>query len=284
MFPLRDLLAQLSEQLDAANIDTPLLDARLLVGLAMGLDRQVYPHEDFALNADMMARLDKLTARRMMGEPISRIRGWREFWSMRFNLSRACLDPRPDSETLVSAALEFRENMESSPLIMDYGTGSGCLLLAVLSEWPEARGTGLDFNSDAIATAAANADYHGLSDRAQFMVSDWCTEIDEDIKADIILANPPYIPTAELPRLEREVRDYDPYLALDGGEDGLDAWQAIIPKIAYRLSSQGTALVEIGMGQESAVIELAMQYGLILCGQWHDISGILRVLGLTKIK
>ena len=281
---LKATLAKLTAQLDAAGIDTPLLDARLLAGLAMGLDRQVYGHEDIPLDADMMTRLEAFVVRRLSGEPISRMRGWREFWSMRFDISAACLDPRPDSETLVAAALEHRQQVTTTPLIMDYGTGSGCLLLAVLSEWPMATGIGLDLNPDAIAMAMANAERHGLNGRTQMLASHWCDAVEPDIKADVILANPPYIPTADVQELDRDVRDFDPDLALDGGGDGLDAWRVLLPRIERRLTSDGVALVEIGKGQEDAVSALAQASGLDCNRHWPDLSGTLRVLGLIKAK
>jgi release factor glutamine methyltransferase len=281
---LKATLAQLAAQLDAAEIDTPVLDARLLVGLALGLDRQIYPHEDINLTADTLNQLNTLVDRRLSGEPISRMRGWREFWSMRFDISPACLDPRPDSETLVAAALEQRQVFHSSPLIIDYGTGSGCLLLAVLSEWPEATGIGLDLNPDAIVMAISNAGRHELETRTQMLVSNWCDAIDAGIKADIILANPPYIPTPDMQKLDKDVRDFDPDLALDGGDDGLYAWRALLPRIEQRLSSGGIALVEIGKGQEKAISALAGVSALVVTHQWHDLSGTLRVLGLIKTK
>lgn len=281
---LKATLAKLTAQLDVAGIHTPLLDARLLAGLAMGLDRQVYGHEDIPFDADMMTRLDAFVARRLTGEPISRMRGWREFWSMRFDISSACLDPRPDSETLVAAALEHRQQVTTTPLIMDFGTGSGCLLLAVLSEWPTATGIGLDLNPDAIAMAMANAERHGLNGRTQMLASHWCDAVEPDIKADVILANPPYIPTAEVYELDRDVRDFDPDLALDGGGDGLDAWRVLLPRIERRLTFDGVALVEIGKGQEDAVSALAQASGLDCNRHWPDLSGTLRVLGLIKAK
>lgn len=284
MSGLKATLAQLTTQLDAAGIDTPVLDARLLAGLALGLDRQVYPHEDINPTTDMLNQLGVLVARRLCGEPISRMRGWREFWSMRFDISPACLDPRPDSETLVAAALEQQQDFHSTPLIIDYGTGSGCLLLAILSEWRAATGIGLDLNPDAITMAVSNAGRHNLEKRTQMLVSNWCDVIDADIKADIILANPPYIPTPDMQKLDKDVRDFDPHLALDGGYDGLYAWRALLPRIEQRLTSRGIALVEIGKGQQTAVLELAKASGLMLARQWHDLSGTLRVLGLIKTK
>ena len=284
MTTLGALLSQLTAQLKMADIEMPLLDARLLVGLALGQDRQVYAHEDMVLDADTMARLDAMLARRLAGVPISRIRGWREFWSMRFDLSPDCLDPRPDSETLVAAALEQQKHQPTAPLIMDYGTGSGCLLLAILSEWHEASGIGLDKSPDAITTATANARYHQLNKRARYVVSDWCAAIKKDMKADIIISNPPYIPTNVIKALKSEVRDYDPPLAIDGGSDGYAAWRVILPKISARLKPEGMALVEIGKGQDCSVIALAQDVGLICHQQWRDLSGIIRVLGLIKMQ
>jgi len=219
---LAKVMATLAQRLEASGAETPMLDARVLMGLALGLDRPVYGHEDFDLDDEAMAKLDGFMARREAGEPVSRIRGWREFWSMRFALGPACLDPRPDSETLVSAAIEkCCQKSNQSLNILDYGTGSGCLLLAVLSESPQAKGIGVDQQAEAIAVAQSNARYHQLDNRVKLLVSNWCDALTSDDKADLILANPPYIPSLEIESLSREVRCFDPILALDGGADGI---------------------------------------------------------------
>lgn len=280
---LAKVMATLAQRLEASGAETPMLDARVLMGLALGLDRPVYGHEDFDLDDEAMAKLDGFMARREAGEPVSRIRGWREFWSMRFALGPACLDPRPDSETLVSAAIEkCRQKSNQSLNILDYGTGSGCLLLAVLSESPKAKGIGVDQQAEAIAVAQSNARYHQLDNRVRMLVSNWCDALTSDDKADLILANPPYIPSLEIKSLSREVRCFDPILALDGGVDGLTAWRELMPRIGQRLSPGGTALLEIGQGQEHDIAALADAHGLSVEEVWRDLAGILRVMEINN--
>ncbi len=280
---LAKVISTLAQRLEVSGAEAAMLDARLLIGLALGLDRPVYGHEDFELDADTLARLDELVVRREAGEPVSRIRGWREFWSMRFTLSPACLDPRPDSETLVSAAIEKYRHISDKPItILDYGTGSGCLLLAVLSECRDAKGIGVDQQVEAIAAAQTNAQYHQLDDRAKMMVSHWCDALAPEEKADLILANPPYIPTLDISGLSREVRCFDPVMALDGGADGLMAWRELMPRIGQRLTPNGAALLEIGQGQEHDIAALAAAHGLSVDDVWHDLSGILRVMAINN--
>jgi release factor glutamine methyltransferase len=280
---LAKVISTLSRRLEASGAESALLDARILTGLALGLDRPVYGHEDFELDAAATSRLDALAMRREAGEPVSRMRGWREFWSMRFILSPACLDPRPDSETLVRAAIEKCRQKTGKPLkILDYGTGSGCLLLAVLSECKEAEGIGVDRQPEAISTALANARYHKLDDRIRLLVSHWCDALVDEEKADIILANPPYIPSADIDALSREVRFHDPILALDGGADGLMAWRELMPRICQRLLPDGIALLEIGQGQEREIAALAEAHGLSVGEGWHDLAGILRVMAINN--
>lgn len=280
---LAKVMATLAQRLEASGVETPMLDARVLTGLALGLDRPVYGHEDFALDDEAMARLDAFAARREAGEPVSRIRGWREFWSMRFALGPACLDPRPDSETLVSAAIEkYRQRSGKSLHILDYGTGSGCLLLAVLAECPDAKGTGVDQQAEAIAVAQSNARHHHLDDRVRMLVSNWCDALAAQEQADLILANPPYIPSLEIKSLSREVRCFDPIVALDGGADGLMAWRELMPRIRQRLAPDGIALLEIGQGQEHDLAALADAHGLSVGEVWHDLAGILRVMAINK--
>ncbi len=281
---MRGVIAPYAERLAEAGVAVPWLEARLLVGLALG--GAVYSHEDVVLDAVAEARLEALLVRRLKGEPLSRMRGWREFWSMRFGINDACLDPRPDSEVLVAAAIAYCHASSKAQLnIWDYGTGSGCLLLAVLAHCQNAHGLGaaglgLDCQKGAIAMAQKNALAHRLA--AKWLVSHWCDALDENAQADVILANPPYIATPELAGLAREVRDFEPLLALDGGVDGLGAWRQLMPRFVRRLGADGAAFVEIGAGQESAVIGLAACHDLCVKATYRDINGIIRVLEFTK--
>lgn len=272
-----------SRRLAAGGIETPRLDAQVLVGLALGLDRPVFSHEDKAIDRDATRRLAGFLKRRLAGEPVSRIRGSREFRSLDFALSAACLDPRADSETLVEAAIELMPSADSEkPLVIDYGTGSGCLVIAVLDACPAASGIGLDIAGDAVEMAALNAARLGVGDRVRMLVSNWCDALADDLRADLILANPPYIPAGDMERLAVEVRDHDPVLALDGGTDGLDAYRQLMPRFRKRLKPQGAALVEVGAGQRDALMELAASSGLVCTAERHDLGGRVRALVLAR--
>ncbi|XDZ65417.1 peptide chain release factor N(5)-glutamine methyltransferase [Alphaproteobacteria bacterium LSUCC0684] len=274
---LKNVSSRLASGRPEGAIDSPVRDARLLLALALGREDAVLPHETITMTAEAEARLEACVGRRLSGEPLSRLRGWREFYSLRFGLSPATLDPRPDSECLVDQALAwFGAHPVPAPKVLDFGTGSGCLLLAVLNAIPDAHGTGVDLAPEAVDQAALNARGLGLDDRARFLTSDWDKELAG--KFLIILANPPYIPTGDLAGLMPEVRDHDPELALDGGRDGGDCWRRLLPAIARKLEKDGRAFVEIGAGQEEMVASLAGESGLVHVGQARDLGGIIRCL------
>ena len=246
--------------LAAAGVENPPREARLLMALADG---------DPAL-------FETLLRRRVAREPYARIAGRREFWSLDFALSPDTLDPRPDSETLIEAALAAFPDRAASLRVLDFGTGSGCLLLAFLSERPNATGIGVDILPGAVDAARANAATLGLAGRAQFRVGDWGGGLDGP--ADVILANPPYIPSAEIAGLEPEVAAYDPRTALDGGPDGLAAYRRLAGPVARLLIPEGLAFVEIGAGQAGPVEALMAEAGLTLAAQRADLSGVVRCL------
>jgi release factor glutamine methyltransferase len=217
--------------------------------------------------------------RRIGGEPVSRIRGWREFWTLRLELAPATLDPRPDSETIVAAALAATDAGKPCR-ILDLGCGTGALLLACLSERPDATGTGVDIAGEAVETATRNAGKNGLAARADFVIGDFSDPGVAPGLYDLILCNPPYIPAGEIDGLAAEVARFDSRLALDGGDDGLDCWRAVLPRIAAGLSSGGRACLEIGAGQEDAVLDLAARAGLFEIVREKDLAGICRCLVL----
>lgn len=282
----RAILLPAQARLHDAGIESAALDARLLLGLALGRDDAVLPHE--SLFDWTAARGDTFAAflhRRLAGEPVSRIRGWREFWSLRFALSPETLDPRPDSETIVATALAWAHERHDAPLrLLDLGSGSGALLLACLSELPSASGVGVDISAGAVRTAAANAAQLGLDGRAAFLEGDFAsTDIGGD-GFDLILCNPPYIPKAEIGGLAREVADFDPYTALDGGDDGLESWRRLMPRMAEGLAPGGRAFVEIGAGQQTKVTALAAAVGLQVVDAAADMGGIVRCLVFTAAR
>ena len=217
--------------------------------------------------------------RRCDREPPSHLTGEREFWSLPFRVSAAVLDPRPDSETLVEAALQKFADSEAQFSVLDLGTGSGCLLLSVLKHRPMANGVGVDLSSDALEIAAWNAARLGLSQRVRFIRADWGAGLGSTF--DLILCNPPYIATGDLEKLEPEVKRFEPRDALDGGGDGLDAYRKLFPQFADLLQSDGVALVEIGAGQTTGVTEIANKFGLQISHVYRDLAGIDRCLAVT---
>ena len=278
----RNILQSLEQTMEAAGIASAKTDARCLLGLALGRDTPVLPHEDLSpLDEGCQRHLLAMLERRLAGEPISRIRGWREFWSLRFAISQSTLDPRPDSETMVEAAVTWaiaNPAQMSTLRCLDLGTGSGCLILALLSELPQATGIGIDVSLDAIGVAAANAKSLGLCDRVLFHQHSFCDDLSNFGNFDIILSNPPYIRTSDIAGLEVDVRDFDPALALDGGVDGMECWRGLLPRLGEPLSDQGVAFVEIGKGQEAAIVQLASNANLELVKSHRDLSDVIRCL------
>lgn len=266
--------------LRAAGIDTAALDARLLVCAATGLTHEaLVARGGDTLAPDAATRLSGYVARRVQGEPVSRIKGVREFYGRDFRIDARTLDPRPDTETLVGAVLDLagRKGWVGRPLdILDLGTGSGCILLTLLAELPEARGLGTDISLGALRVAVRNASLFGLSGRAWFAAANWFEGLEG--RFDFIVSNPPYIMTGEIAGLAPEVAAHDPRGALDGGADGLDAYRAIAARATAFLTPGGYLLVEIGAGQAEAVLELFGAAGLAVDGDSLrlDLAGRLR--------
>lgn len=273
----RRLLVQTLKQ---AGIEEPEADARLLVAHALKLDRAALTaHGERALTPDQIQTIAALAARRLKREPVSRIFGSKEFWSLTLAVTEAVLVPRPETETVVEAALDIvdRDGTRMERLrILDIGTGSGAIVLALLSELPNATGTATDISAAALDIARGNAERLGLLPRATFMV---CNIADSVSGAfDLIVSNPPYIAHDDIAGLPPEVREYDPALALDGGSDGLDAYRAIADAACRLLAPGGWLIVELGAGQEAAVAKLFAKTGLSVCPARHDLAGIPRAL------
>ena len=262
---------------------TPDLDARLLVGHVLGLDATgLVVHAARPVGAAEVERVLALTARRAAGEPVARITGSKGFWTLDLALSRETLVPRPDTETLVAVVLERvrAEGRAGEALtILDLGTGSGAILLALLSELPRATGVGIDRSEGAVRTARGNAERHGLAGRARFAVGDWMAAIRG--RFDCVVSNPPYVPRAEIRGLAVDVRDFDPDMALDGGVDGLQAYRRILAGLEDVLADGGTACFEVGKGQASAVSRLALDDGWTT-GIHADLAEIDRVVELRR--
>ncbi len=265
-----------ARRLAAAGIEDARREARLLLAEATGWEAAaIIAYPERPLSADQSRRLTKLVRRRAGREPLSRILGWREFWSLRFALGPDTLDPRPDSETLVGAALELVDRNKALS-VLDLGTGTGCLLLAFLSEAPNAQGLGVDLSNGALAIAEANARSLGLVGRARFRQGDWSGGLDR--RFDLILCNPPYIPVGDIDGLAPEVAKFDPVLALAGGPDGLDAYRRLSDELPRLLLPGGLAILEIGDGQEASAAAILAGSGLVFRGCRRDLAGIARCL------
>jgi len=273
----------LTARLRAHGIESAELDVRILTGAVLNLDLTgLIGASERILTGDESHALGAFAQRRLDGEPVARIIGAKEFWGLPLTLSADTLVPRPDTETIVEAALEMigAESRRNQPLrIADLGTGSGAILLALLSELPNAYGVATDISLAALKTAKNNAAKLGLADRAGFVACDYASALSDSF--DLIVSNPPYIPTADITALDIEVRAHDPLRALDGGPDGLDAYRLIAPAAARLLTPGGLLVVEVGHDQSDDVASLMVTAGLTLQGPAKaDLAGIQRaVLG-----
>jgi release factor glutamine methyltransferase len=258
-------LRALVQRFRECGLDTPELDARILIAAALGVERStLIAAPDRRLSAADRDRIVSFAARRMAREPVSRILGHREFFGRLFELQPSTLDPRPDTEIIVEAALEFARQgpvpAGQSPRVLDAGTGTGAILISILAELPSATGVGIDIDGGALAVATRNAERHRVADRAQFLRSDWFCNVADTF--DLIVSNPPYIRSDAIAALEPEVAAHDPRAALDGGKDGLDAYRAILEDVRRILGPAGWLIVEIGEGQANAVLDLCAEAGL----------------------
>ena len=233
-------------------------------------------HGDLTLGPDGAERLEAAARCRLAGEPVARILGMWEFWGLPFRLSPETLVPRPDTETLVEATLASIRDPAAAVRILDLGTGSGCILVALLSALPNAVGIGLDRSWGALRTARANALDNGVAGRAGFVAGDWCDSLSG--RFDRVVSNPPYIASKVIAGLDREVREHDPRAALDGGEDGLGAYRRIIDAASRGLLAPGGSLhLEIGYDQAETVTDLGVKAGLRPGGIARDLAGHERV-------
>ena len=263
-------LAQGSARLAAAGIAGPRREARLLLAQATGFALETligYPERA----VDDHREYERLLARRAAREPLSHLIGRREFWSLDFTVTRDTLDPRADSETVIEAAMARIPNRSAALRIADLGTGTGCLLAALLSMLPHALGLALDRDPAAAASAAHNLVALGFGGRAQVMVGDWGQALAGVF--DLVVVNPPYIPSGEIGDLQPEIADYEPHHALDGGPDGLAALRRVVTGLPAMLVSGGVAVVEFGDGQGVAVTGLVVDAGLTVVALHRDLSG-----------
>lgn len=276
--PARAVQRRVARRLADAGIGDGGFEARLLVERALGCGAvDILSGRAGAVEGVAAERLAGLLQRRLAHEPIAYIFGEREFWSLPIAVSPDVLIPRPDSETLIEAALRSVSPRDRPLRVLDLGTGSGCLLLALLSEWPDAIGIGIDISQAALRMARDNAVRLCLDDRAAFVCSDWDDALG-DRKFDLVVSNPPYISEAEIPTLAPDIRRFEPILALSAGVDGLAAYRRVLPACRRLLAPAATAFIEIPAALASAVGALARAEGLQIVDVKPDISAQSRCL------
>ena len=278
---LAEAVQFLAQSFRSAGIEQPDADARILAGHALHLDRaRMLSQSGRVLEAREINVMSALAARRLRHEPVSRIVGQKEFWSLPIKVTPDVLVPRPETETIIEGALDFvvRSGLRMEKLrVLDIGTGSGALLFALLQELPHATAVGTDISTEAVQVARDNAARCRFENRCTFITCDMAAGAQDTF--DIVVSNPPYIAHGDIQSLAPEVRDYDPAVALDGGKDGLDAYRSIAADARRILSQGGRLFVELGAGQETAVRELFTKAGLAVGTARKDLAGIPRVLG-----
>ncbi|MBY0281217.1 MAG: peptide chain release factor N(5)-glutamine methyltransferase [Alphaproteobacteria bacterium] len=270
-----DSLQEILALFQKIGIENPWREIRLLLSYITGKSyEQVFFEKEFLLSSEQQVQFEKLVKRRANHEPLSKIIGYREFWGLNFKVTKDTLDPRPDSEILIEAVLKELSDKQSPLQCLDFGTGTGCLLLSVLSEYQNATGLGVDISEEALKVAKENAVRLKLSDRSTFCLSNWTQNVQGVY--DLIISNPPYIGLNE--PLQQNVKDFDPHLALYAGDDGLEAYQALFSQIGRLCHPHTKIFMEIGKGQRESVTLIAKENGFNLKGVYADLAGIERVL------
>ena len=270
---LAGALGAAAAELRAAGIDAPRREARLLMQHALGLRAEaLLAGEDRPLGGADARRLSALVRRRAGREPLAYLTGVREFWSLAFAVDRSALVPRPETETVVEAVLAQAQHLPPRPRLLDLGTGSGCLLVALLSELPRASGVGIDISAASVSLARANAARHGLARRAAFVVADWGAPL--AARFDIVVSNPPYVPVPALASLAPEIARHEPRTALAGGSDGYACYRRLAPQVARLLAPAGLAAIELGAGMADEVASLFAAAGLAEIARRRDLAGI----------
>lgn len=286
---LGDLLKRATGRLRAAGVERPALDARILVATALAVDQAALLREPGRpVTMSEAETLERFLVRRAAHEPVSRIVGRRWFHGHEMEVTPATLDPRPETETLVDGVLacinERFGGSQAGLRILDLGTGTGAIIIALLAALPNATGVGTDISRDALAVARRNASATGVDERLMLVGTHWSVGVEGPF--DIIVSNPPYIPTRDIEALERDVRNHDPLTALDGGEDGLEAYREIVTGAVERLDDDGLLAFEVGAGQAGSVASLCEGVGNLQLDtsyeRWRDLSGHLRCVAAYK--
>lgn len=281
---LSDFYQIVKQRFQEAGVATPALDARLLICHALNLSHETFVMRSAELLTDgQQNAAGALIAQRLTGRPVSKIIGRKEFYGREFITTDDTLDPRPDSEVLIDGILANLGDSQAALRLLDLGTGTGCLLLTLLKELPNATGIAVDQSRAALDVAQRNAAWLGIADRAAFLHSDWLDAVSG--RFDLIVSNPPYIPQSDIDTLQPEVRLFDPMAALVGGPDGLDPYRQIIPLLPHVLNPQGIAAFEVGQGQDKDVAQMLYDAGFATVSIFPDLAGINRAvigIGLQK--
>ncbi len=292
---LKEIYHEIKEALSEAGVDTPALDARIIIEERLGYDWSdiVAKGQEIELSTQDCQQIREDVVVRINGTPLSRIYNKREFWGLEFALSSDTLDPRPDTELIIELALQRFSGRKAPKNILDLGTGSGCILISLLSEFPEAHGVGVDLSEGALEMARQNAQQNKCANRAKFIQGSWWNALDAQHgaaktvhkvqqKYDLIVSNPPYIVNQVIPDLSPEVKNHDPILSLDGGVDGLDAYKIIFSQLKNYLSDDGITLLEIGYDQENDVMRLSKESRFALRTVHADLAGNPRVVDISR--
>ncbi len=270
-----------AERLRKVGVRTPLLDARLLLQEVLKITyEQLLTQAKRELTDAEIVEFESLMDRRIKREPVSKILGVKEFWSLDFKVTTDTLDPRPDSETIINEVIKNYTDKEAELKFLDLGTGSGCLIITLLKEYPNATGLAIDKSLEALKVATENAETHKVDKRLELIQSDWLSNVNG--RFDIIVSNPPYIKKEALDYLPAEVRLYDPRLALDGGQDGLEIYKKLIPEVGNHLDILGKCFMEIGKWQEALVADIIKDNGYEIENIEQDLTGIPRVINFNK--
>ena len=273
---LKEIQRKLCNNFSIIGIETPELDARIILKEVLSLDdKDLILKESLDISNEMIEKIIAIESRRLNGEPISKIFKKRDFYNSTFLISNDVLDPRPETELIVEIANNFIDKNEVKN-ILDLGTGSGCILLSILKENKMINGLGIDLSKDAISIAKQNSKKLNLETQSNFLISNWMSSV--NYKYDLVVSNPPYIASEDIKKLSKSVKIYDPILSLDGGDDGLNSYRLIASDLKRVVSKNALIIIEIGYNQSLQVIEIFKKNNFKLIKKYNDINGLDRVL------